>query len=270
MKINRTCPSAPRLSYGMIVPIGVICVALSFAAVAEQADLSQLSIDDLMNVRVTSVGKREQKLVESAAAIYVITQEDILHSGVTSIPEALRMVPGLSVAQIDGNIWAISARGFNGQFANKLLVLIDGRSVYTPLYSGVYWEVQDLLLEDVDRIEVIRGPGATMWGANAVNGVINIITRNSRDSQGGLLTTGASTGEQRFAGVRYGARLRPDAYVRFYSKYFKRDGQVYPGGERAPDGWDATRGGFRADFQTSQRDSVTWQGDIYRERLGSM
>lgn len=268
MGINKTGVSVPRLRDRTAVWIGLTCLALSCAAVAEQTDLSQLSIDDLMNVRVTSVGKREQKLIESAAAIYVITQEDILRSGVTSIPEALRMVPGLSVAQIDGNVWAISARGFNGQFANKLLVLIDGRSVYTPLYSGVYWEVQDLLLEDVDRIEVIRGPGATMWGANAVNGVINIITRNSRDTQGGLLTAGASSAEQRFAGIRYGARLRPDADLRFYTKYFKRDGELYPRGERAPDGWDATRGGFRADFQISQRDSVTWQGDAYHGTAG--
>lgn len=248
--------------------LGLVCLALTLTAVAEPADLSQLSIDDLMNIRITSVAKREQKLLESPAAVYVITQEDILHSGVTSIPEALRMVPGLSVAQIDGNIWAISARGFNGQFANKLLVLIDGRSVYTPLYSGVYWEVQDLLMEDVDRIEVIRGPGATMWGANAVNGVINIITRSSQDSQGGLVTTGASTAEQRFGGMRYGAKLRPDAYVRFYTKYFKRDGELYPGGQRSPDGWDATRGGFRTDFQTSQRDFFTWQGDIYQGTAG--
>lgn len=250
-----------------VIPLALALLFSSLTATAEQ-DLSQLSIEDLMNVRVTSVAKREQKLSESPAAVYVITQESILRSWVTSVPEALRMVPGLTVAQIDGNIWAISARGFNAQFANKLLVLIDGRSVYTPLYSGVYWEVQDLLLEDIERIEVIRGPGATMWGANAVNGVINIITAKARDTQGGLLTTGASTAEQRFAGIRFGSKLRGDAYLRVYAKYFKRDGLAYAGGQRSPDGWDATRGGFRSDWQMSQHDSLSWQGDMYQGTAG--
>ena len=140
----------------------------------EMAELSKLTFDDLMNLEITSVSKKAQKVSEAAAAIFVITNEDIRRSGVTSIPEALRMVPGLQVARIDANKWAITSRGFNDRYANKLLVLMDGRSVYTPLYSGVYWDIQDTLLEDIERIEVIRGPGATLWGANAVNGVINI------------------------------------------------------------------------------------------------
>src|ERR1700740_302713 len=139
----------------------------------EVPDISRMSIEDLMNLEVTSVAKRTQRVADAAAAVFVITQEDIRRSGAANIPEALRMVPGLQVARIDENKWAISSRGFNGRFDNKLLVLIDGRSVYTPLFSGVYWNVQDVMLEDVDRIEVIRGPGATLWGANAVNGVIN-------------------------------------------------------------------------------------------------
>src|SRR4051812_7425880 len=151
-------------------------------------DVTQISLEDLMNLRVTSVSKREQKLADAPAAIFVITQEDIRRSGARSIPEALRMAPGVEVARIDENKWAITSRGFNGRFANKLLVLIDGRSVYTPLFSGVYWNIQDTLLEDVDRIEIIRGPGATLWGANAVNGVINIITKSAQATQSALLT----------------------------------------------------------------------------------
>lgn len=152
----------------------------------EMTELSKLDFEELMNIEITSVSKKAQKVSEAAAAIFVITNEDIQRSGVTSIPEALRMVPGLEVARIDASTWAITCRGFNGRFANKLLVLMDGRSVYTPLFSGVFWDVQDTLLEDLDRIEVIRGPGATLWGANAVNGVINIITKQAKDTQGGL------------------------------------------------------------------------------------
>jgi iron complex outermembrane receptor protein len=166
----------------------VICLSLPVAPGSYAADLTELSLEDLMNVEITSVSKQAERFSDAAAAAFVITAEDIRRSGVTSIPEALRMVPGVQVGRIDASKWAITARRFNGRFANKLLVLIDGRSVYTPLFSGVYWDVQDTLLEDVDRIEVIRGPGATLWGANAVNGVINIITKSSTDSQGALLT----------------------------------------------------------------------------------
>src|SRR5881628_3028187 len=151
---------------------------------ARPPDLSHLSLEELMNVEVTSVSKRAEKLSEAPAAISVTTAEELRRSGVTSIPEGLRLVPGLEVARVDAHNWAISGRGFNDLFANKLLVLMDGRSVYTPLFSGAYWDVQDTLLEDIDRIEVIRGPGSTLWGANAVNGVINIITRPARDTQG--------------------------------------------------------------------------------------
>lgn len=150
---------------------------------SRSTDLTELSLEELMNIEVTSVSKKPEKLFETSAAIYVITQEDIRRSGMTSIPELLRMVPGLDVAHFDANIWDISSRGFNGLYANKLLVLIDGRSVYSVINGGVFWNVQDTLTEDIDRIEVIRGPGAAMWGANAVNGVINIITKNAGDTQ---------------------------------------------------------------------------------------
>jgi iron complex outermembrane recepter protein len=246
------------------------CMIVLTAAVAwaQQPELSQMSIEDLMNITVTSANKREQKLNETAAAVYIITQEAIQHSGMTSIPELLRMVPGMSVAQINASTWAISSRGSGGRFANRLLVLIDGRSVYTPTFSGVYWDVQDLMLEDIERIEVIRGPGATLWGANAVNGVINIITKKASESQGTLISTGLSLTDQRSAAVRYGGKLGQEGYFRVYGKYFLRDGLVYADGSGASDGWNEARGGFRGDYKISHRDNVTFQGDMYGGTVG--
>src|SRR5205809_7152917 len=166
--------------------------------------LKKLSLDELMDIEVTSVSKRPEKLSETASAIQVITQADIRRSGATSLPEALRLASNLEVAQVDSRQWAISARGFNNTTANKMLVLIDGRTIYTPLYAGVFWDAQDTLLEDIDRIEVISGPGATQWGANAVNGVINIITKKSKDTQGVLFEGGGGTELRGFGGIRYG------------------------------------------------------------------
>ena len=223
----------------------------------------QLSLEQLMDAEVTSVSKKQERLLNAASAIYVITQEDIRRSGFTSIPEALRMVPGVDVARIDGNKWAISIRGFNGQFSNKLLVLIDGRTVYTTTFSGVFWDIQDTLLEDVDRIEVIRGPGATLWGANAVNGVINIITKTASDTQGALVTAGGGTEEHVFTGVRYGGMLGRDATYRVYGKYFDRSPMVDSQGNPADDGWDQGRGGFRLDWQAVPRGHLMVQGDFY-------
>ncbi len=231
-----------------------------------EKDWTELSLEELEAmevVMVTSVSKQAQKLTESPAAIYVITQEDIRRSGATSIPEALRMVPGLYVARIDSSRWSITSRGFFDEFSNKLLVLIDGRSVYSPLFAGVYWDVQDTLLEDIDRIEVIRGPGATLWGANAVNGIINIITKNAANSQGWLITAGAGDEERGFGGVRYGGKIGDDAHYRVYAKYFNRDDFVYANGDRAEDAWDMFRAGFRADWTITEQDAVTVQGDIY-------
>jgi len=222
-----------------------------------------------MNLRVTSTARRPQTVAESAAAIFVITQEDIRRSGVTSIPEALRMVPGVEVARIDGNKWAISARGFNGRFANKLQVMIDGRSVYTPLFSGVLWDVQDTVLEDIDRIEVVRGPGASLWGANAVNGVINIVTKRARDTQGTLLVAGGGTEEQGFSTVRYGGKFNDDTYYRAYAKYFNRDSQEFIGGGDAADDWQVGRTGFRMDWEPEGPDGLTVQGDFYRGVVGT-
>ena len=227
--------------------------------------LGTLSMEDLMNMEVTSVSKRTQKVADAAAAVFVLTQDDIRRSGATSIPDALRLVPGLEVARLDENKWAIASRGFNGRFDNKLLVLIDGRSVYTPLFSGVYWNVQDVLLEDIDRIEVIRGPGATLWGANAVNGVINIITKKAKDTQSGVLSAGGGTEERGSGSARYGDKIGNAGYYRVYGKYFDWGPSLYPGTNlTAHDGWDAMRGGFRADLNPAGANSFTLQGDLYR------
>jgi iron complex outermembrane receptor protein len=249
--------------------VAAVCSAGAYdTEPALPADLTELSLEDLMDIEITSVAKKSQKLSEAAAAIFVITQEDIRRSGATSIPEALRMVPGLEVARIDANKWAITSRGFNGRFANKLLVLIDGRTVYTPLYSGVYWDMKDTLLEDVDRIEVIRGPGAALWGANAVNGVINIMTKGAKDTQGALVVAGTGTEEQGFGSLRYGAKLGQDIFSRVYVKYFDRDSGVFPSGEDGADEWDVLRAGFRMDWQGSGPDALTLQGDIYDGEAG--
>ena len=226
-------------------------------------DFVNLSIEELMDIEVSSVSKKDQKVLETASAIFVVTNEEIRRSGFTSIPEVLRMVPGLQVARISSNKWAITSRGFNSIFANKLLVMIDGRSVYSPLFAGVYWDVQDVLLEDVERIEVIRGPGGTVWGANAVNGVINIITKEAKDSQGLFVTAGIGDEERGFGGFRYGDSIGNDAYYRVYAKYFNRDDFEYYSGKRANDEWEEFRGGFRFDWDISGENSLTLQGDAY-------
>jgi iron complex outermembrane recepter protein len=231
-------------------------------------DVTAISLEDLMNMKVTSVSKREQKIADAAAAIFVITHEEIRRSGARNIPEALRLAPGLEVARIDENKWAIASRGFNGRFTNKLLVLIDGRSVYTPLYSGVYWNVQDVFLEDVDRIEVIRGPGATLWGANAVNGVINIITKEAAATQGGMISATAGDSLMGSGGVRFGAKLGEKASYRIYSKSFKWDSSADSAGNDAFDGWDTTRMGFRLDAGSQTKNALTVQGDVYRGAYG--
>ena len=235
----------------------------SWAKPQQFIDLTELSLEELMEIEIISASKKEERLFEAAAAVYVITGEDIRRSGVTSIPEALRMVPGMEVAHIDANKWAITSRGFNDLFANKLLVLIDGRSVYTPLFSGVFWEAQDVLLEDVERIEVIRGPGAALWGANAVNGIINILTKSARDTQGGFLVTGVGSEERGFGCFRYGGKVGEEVYYRVYAKYFNRDNFVHASGKEAADGWDVLRGGFRMDWDISDHNSLTLGGDIY-------
>ncbi len=225
--------------------------------------LKGLSIEQLLQTRVTSVSKKSESLFDVAAAVTVITQEDIQRSGAHTIPDLLRMVPGLDVAQIDASRWAIGARGFNEYFESKLLVLIDGRSMYTPLYSGVFWNTIDTILPDIDRIEVIRGPGATVWGANAVNGVINIITKNSADTQGGLVSTVIGTNNQPMISTRYGSRINDHTTYRVYAKGFNRAKFDGLDGGDAHDAWQTGRTGFRVDSNTSGRDTVSLQGEVY-------
>jgi iron complex outermembrane recepter protein len=253
----------------VLVALAMLSLAGNGWTLSNVEDLTQLSLEDLMRIEVTSVSKKGERLSDAPAAIFVITQEDIRRSGVTSIPEALRMAPGVEVAKIDANKWAISARGFNSRFATKLLVLLDGRSIYSPVFSGVWWDVQDTLLEDIDRIEVIRGPGATLWGANAVNGVINIITRKAGETQGGLISAGAGTEEKGFGAVRYGLKTGENTAVRAYAKYFNRDASVTSTGAEAADEWDQFRTGFRMDHEPSGQNNFTLQGDYYQGRSGS-
>ena len=228
--------------------------------------LSSMPIEDLLNVEVTSVSKTQQKLSETASAIYVITQDEIQRSGATNIPDLLRMVPGLDVGQINANTWAISARGFNGRYANNLMVLLDGRSIYLPTFGGVYWDVLDVPLADIDRLEVIRGPGGSMWGANAVNGIINIITKKAGITKGAMVEAGAGNLQPGFGTVQYGSSAGKTTDYRVYSNY--RSQSQLPGinGADGGDGWNVLRGGFRADSTVSAKDTLTFEGDVYTGR----
>lgn len=218
--------------------------------------------EDLSSI-VTSVSKRPEKSQQAPAAIYVITQDDIKYSGLTSIPEVLRMVPGLDVARSDSKSWAITARGFNDGFGNKLLVLIDGRSIYTPLFSGVYWEIQDTFIDDIERIEVIRGPGATLWGANAVNGVINIITKKAKDTQKTLANFAVGKEDELIAEGRYGGKIGENIFYRNYVKRFNHDSSRNINGGNGGNSWYSERTGFRTDWEKSPVENVTFLGDIY-------
>lgn len=252
----------------------LILISLQFHTASSQADdlvprqpetsrLADLSLSDLLQLTITSVSKKEENASEAPASVYVLTQEDIHRGGLLSVPEALRMVPGMDVARINANQWAISARGFNSRYANKLLVLMDGRSVYTPLFGGVRWDIQDPLLEDLDRIEIIRGPGATLWGADAVNGVINIISKNASDTQGALISGGGGSEDRGFGAVRYGGKINDQTYYRVYGKYFDTDDTVDAAGQDSYDAWNLFRTGFRLDWKPSSENSVTLLGDYY-------
>jgi iron complex outermembrane recepter protein len=226
-------------------------------------DLTGLTIEELMEVEITTPSRKEQTLMDTPSAVFVIRPEDIRRSGVRFIPEALRMAPGMQVARLDANKWAISARGFNGRFGNKLLVLMDGRSVYTPLFSGVYWDIQDTLLEDIERIEVIRGPGATMWGSNAVNGVINIITKPPSSTKGAIVGGGVGTELRDFAEGRYGGASGEEFHYRAYAKYL--DHEPFGSGN---DDWFMARAGFRTEWKAADSQTVTVLGDVYDGEVG--
>lgn len=263
-----------------VLAIGLTALACLLQSSVLQADpderalsakaLKELSIEQLLDMQVTSVSKRPEKLSSAAAAIQVITADDIRRSGARSVPEALRLAPNLEVAQINARDWAISARGFSARTANKLLVLIDGRSVYTPLFAGVFWEVQDVLLEDIERIEVISGPGATLWGANAVNGVINVVTKSASSTQGTLVSAGAGTELENFARIRYGGMQGDDAHFRFYAKGFNRDSSELTSGASAQDEWNMGQVGFRADWSSAAEGLLTVQGDVYEGEFAQL
>jgi iron complex outermembrane receptor protein len=234
------------------------------APIKVTGDLTQMSIEDLMNLEVTSGAKKEESLQRTAAAIFVITSEDIRRSGATNLPDVLRMAPGLDVAQVNGNVWAVSSRGFNNAFANKMLVLVDGRTVYSPAFSGVFWDAQDILLANVERIEVISGPGAALWGTNAVNGVINIITKDSAKTQGGMVTGAGGNVVGGYGAGQYGGQLPGGGTYRIFAKGFSTESEPGNPGQGPQDGWNLEHGGFRADWILNSRDSLTVEGDLFR------
>ena len=263
-----------HLKLAAIISCVGLCVtsaaAQAPAAAASQQSLKALSIEQLMNLEVTSVSRRPEKISQTAAAIQVITSEDIRRSGATSLPEVLRLASNLVVAQVDASQWAISARGFNNTLANKMLVLIDGRSVYTPLHAGVFWDIQDVLLEDIERIEVISGSGATLWGANAVNGIISITTKRAQDTKGLLVETGGGNQPRSFFDVRYGGELGSRAHYRVYGKMSNRDRTLVTNGRDADNDWSMGQSGFRLDWEKSAADNFTVQGDFYDGRLNGL
>ena len=236
------------------------------------AKYKTMSLEQLTQIDVTTLSKEPERAFQTPAAIYIITGSDIRRSGATSIPEALRLAPGIEVERIDANKWSIGIRGFGTRLTRSVLVLIDGRTVFTPLFDGTYWEVQDTFIEDVDRIEVIRGPGGTIWGPNAVNGVINVITKTSKETRGMLATAGGGNEEQGFAGFRYGGGNGTDFNYRFYGKGFTRSPEVHSDGRNFDD-WKAAQGGFRMDWDKpagalATGAAFTLQGDFYEEEAG--
>ena len=255
----------------------ILLLVLSLAVLVKQSrgndnpgpevPLTQVSLEELGQIEVTTVSKQPVKVSQTPAAIYVITQEDIRRSGATSIPEALRLAPGVEVARVDSNTWSLGVRGFASALSRSVLVLVDGRTVYTPLFAGVYWQVQDTLLEDIERIEVIRGPGGTIWGANAVNAVINIITRSAKETNGALVSTGGGNLDQGFANFRYGGGNGHNLNYRIYGKAFTRGPEFHSDGRQFDD-WRMGQTGFRADLDSNDRDTFTLQGDIYKGEAG--
>jgi iron complex outermembrane receptor protein len=263
-------------SRSAILPIALF-LSFSFTALRAHADttspeqtgnpVKQLSLEQLGDVEVTTATKEPAQVWKTSAAVFVITQEDIQRSGATSIPDVLRLAPGVEVAQIDSSKWSIGIRGFGSRLTRDVLVLIDGRTVYTTLLAGTYWEVQNVLLDDVDRIEVIRGPGGTIWGPNAVNGVINIITKASKETHGEFVSTGGGNLDQGFFNARYGGGNGSTFDYRIYALGFDRGPEYHSDGANY-DRWRAAQGGFRMDFTHDTRDSFTLQGDIYDEGAG--
>lgn len=278
--LGKECHVFPsyRLAFRSTIVVKTLLILLGFAdwrlwAQNAQSNqqapeyLDRLSLEQLGNIEVTTASKEPEQIWKTPAAIYVITQEDIKRSGATSIPEVLRLAPGVEVARIDSDHWAVGVRGFGGEFSKSLLVLIDGRSVYSPLFAGVYWQVQDTLFEDIDRIEIIRGPGGTIWGANAVNGIINIITKNSKDTHGGFSSLNGGNVDQAIGEARFGGTSGNGFNYRVYGKGFTRGPEFHPDGDNF-DEWRMGQLGFRTDWDITKRDTLNVQGDMYIGRDG--
>lgn len=234
------------------------------------SELSRMSLEQLMDIEVTSAGKHPERLMKVPSSVSVVTGDEVARMGVTTLPDALRYTPGVQVAQIDGHSYAVTVRGFNDLFANKLLVMMDGRILYTPLFSGVFWQSQDAFLPDLESLEVVRGPGAALWGANAVNGVINILSKNAKDTQGLLLQGGGGTVDQGVAGVRYGFKAGDSGWMRVYGQYRDRGESISVDGTSGRDGWESSKGGFRYDWLPATGDKLTVQGDLQGARGGAI
>ena len=265
---SHSIPMSHQDHFFLILTPGVLYLLLAVQPLQADIDLTRMGLEELMQVEVNLVSRQPQRLFSTAAAAAVLTAEDLQRSGGRSIPEALRLVPGMQVARIDANKWAVTSRGFVGPFANKLLVLIDGRSVYTPLFSGVFWESQNSDLESVERIEVIRGPGGSLWGTNAVNGIVNVVTRNAAETPGWRLHLGGGTAERGSGSLRYGGRRGETLYYRIFGSFsaYERSRATTPLTPR--DDWRILRGGSRVDWHPSSRDGLTLLADLYTSEVG--
>ena len=268
--VSPVAPSTPPIRRARLLFAAVV-LGFSGAAAGFEGDdakqLTQLTLEQLAELKVVTVSKREESNIEAPAAVHVITSEDIRRTGSTSLPDALRTAPGLQASRIDADEWAIAIRGYSSRISRSLLAVVDGRSVWTPLFAGVFWDAQDTLLEDIEQIEVSRGPGGATYGANALNGVINITTRAAKDTQGGLLTLGLGNAEQQ-GGLRYGGKSGDDVFYRVYGKYAVRDGTKPLPGAGYDDEWKMGVGGFRLDWQRDPRTAFTFSGDLYDGKAG--
>ena len=265
---NSVTRHASRPNIGKAVFLLCFAAHHAYGQASRPQDLTQMNLEDLMNLQVTSVAKKKQSLSKTGAAVFVVTQEDIRRSGARNLPDALRLVPGVQVAQIERNRWAVSIRGFQDLAGNKVLVLIDGRSVYRDSFSGVFWDELDMPMENIDRIEVIRGPGGTVWGANAVNGVINVLTKSARDTQGMLVTAVSGSDPSEEGTVQFGGKAGRSGAYRVFGKYNTVNNTTGPRDQNALDGFNHILGGFRSDWNLSGHDSLTVQGDFSRLRSG--
>jgi len=256
------------LGFVLAGPLALSLLPVSPALAADsQRDLTTMSLEELAQTKVTTVSKTEEPRFQTPAAVHVVTADDIQRSGATSIPEALRMVPGVHVARINSNQWGVGIRGFTSRLARAQLAILDGRTLYNPLFAGTYWEAQDTILEDVERIEVVRGPGGTLWGANAVNGIVNIVTKDTRDTHGGFVSAGGGNEERAFVRARYGGEIADRGSYRVYGKYFRRDA-AFHATTNGYDDWHMAQGGFRTDWKLRGEDRLTVQGDAYSGRTG--